>query len=85
MCFSGVGRYAWQLSLLRIKANLKFSLIKVDILQAVCDEAESSVTFRWRITGISGFKSMIQPWKIKAWKIKESVESEAEYVYKTKN
>jgi hypothetical protein len=63
-----------------MKAHFKFSYLKVDILKVTHDEIESSVTFRWRVTALSGLKTMLRPWKIKIWKIKESIKQEAEYV-----
>ena len=64
-----------------MKAHLKFSFMKVDILKVTYDENESCVTFHWRITAISGLKSMLMPWKIKVWNLKDSFKQEAEYVF----
>lgn len=59
-CYSGVLQYAMQLSSIRLKARYNYKVLKVDILKVTCDEAESSIVFRWRITGALSFsfKSM---------------------------
>ena len=69
-----------QLLLIRFKIHFKFSHAKIGILKITHDEQEGTVKIRWRITGVRGAKAFFQPWKIKAWKVKDSVREQAEYV-----
>jgi hypothetical protein len=72
-------QYAIQLTMLRWKIHWKFSYAKLEILKITHEEKDGTIKIRWRINGIRGMKSMIQPWKIKAWQVKESVKNESEW------
>ena len=52
--------------------------MKVDLLKVTYDENEGYVKVRWRINAISGLKAMLKPWRIKVWKLKDSLNKEAE-------
>ncbi len=67
------------MTLIRWKVHWKFSYAKLEILKATCDEKEGSIKIRWRINAIRGMKSMIQPWKIKAWQVKNTISNESEW------
>jgi len=75
----GVLQYAIQLTMLRWKVHYKFSHAKLVILKMTNDELDGSIKVRWRIKGIRGVKSMIQPWSIKVWKTKASIDTQVEY------
>jgi hypothetical protein len=60
--------------------HFKFSHAKLVILKTTNDELDGTIKVRWRIKGIRGIKSMIQPWTIKVWKTKQSIETQVEYV-----
>lgn len=76
----GVLAYAMALSAIRIKANLKYSFLQVQLIKVTHDLTDGSVTVRWQIAAISGMKTFLKPWKIKVWKIKDSLKSEVEYI-----
>ena len=37
------------------------------------DEKEGTIKIRWRINGVRAMRTFFQPWKIKVWKIKETI------------
>ncbi|RNA35849.1 hypothetical protein BpHYR1_054690 [Brachionus plicatilis] len=76
---TGALQYAIQLTMLRMKVHWKYSNARLEVLKITVDDLDSTVKVRWRIVGIRGMKSMTQPWKIKAWKLKESINNEAEW------
>jgi hypothetical protein len=76
----GVLQYAIQLTVLRWKIHYKFSHAKLVILKTTNDELDGTIKVRWRIKGVRGIKSMIQPWSIKIWKPKHSINTQVEYV-----
>lgn len=64
--------------MIRLKAHAKYSFIKANLIKVTYDENDSTVQVRWRIAGVSGFKSLFKPWKLRIWKLKESIREEAE-------
>ncbi len=75
--YRGVLAYSLQLATVRMRINWKFSTIKVDLLKITHDETDGTVQVRWRIGGISAFKTMFTPWRIKIWN-KQSLKQEVE-------
>lgn len=71
--------YAVQLTLLRWKVHWKFSYVKLELLKVTHDEKDGTIKVRWRINGVRGVKSMIQPWKIKVWEVKQTIKKESEW------
>ena len=70
---SGLYPYVWQLFVIRFKVNWKLAYAKVQILKITHDEHEGSIKIRWRINGVRATRTFFQPWKIKVWKIKETI------------
>lgn len=64
--------------MIRMKINWKFSHTKIEILKITHDESEATIKIRWRVNGVRGLKTMVQPWKIQLWKMKESVKDQSE-------
>ncbi|CAF0759006.1 unnamed protein product [Brachionus calyciflorus] len=75
----GALQYAIQLLLLRMKINWKFSYSRIEVLKVTIDELEGAVKVRWRLVGVRGLKSMVQPWKVKVWNVKDTIKNESEW------
>ncbi|KAL1502760.1 hypothetical protein ABEB36_007859 [Hypothenemus hampei] len=68
----GLYNYVKQVALLRTVGHLKFAFVRFEILKITQHPEDGTVRVRWRITGISTLKVIIQFWKVKLWKYKES-------------
>ena len=68
-----------QLLFVRFKVNWSLAYAKMQILKITHDEQEGTIKIRWRINGVRAMRTFFQPWKIKVWKIKETIkENEAQ-------
>jgi hypothetical protein len=76
--YKGIVQYALQISLLKIKINLKYSFLRTDVVTIEIDKDDSSIELHWKLTGVSGVNPMLQPWKINLWRVKDSIRREAE-------
>lgn len=72
----GIYHFVKQVALLRTVGHLKFAYVKFDILKITSHPEDGSVRVRWRIRGVSGLKVFLLFWRIKLWKLKETVKSE---------
>ncbi|KAK8737097.1 hypothetical protein OTU49_004800 [Cherax quadricarinatus] len=63
----GLVAYVKQVALLRTVGHLKFAHVKFEILKITKHPEDGTVRVRWRITGLSGLKAMVQFWKLKLW------------------
>ncbi len=70
---SGISTYAIQLLFVRFKVNWSLAYAKMQILKITHDEQEGTIKIRWRINGVRAMRTFFQPWKIKVWKIKETI------------
>jgi hypothetical protein len=77
-CYScrGIFPYVKQVAWLRTVGHVKFAYVKFNILKITKHPDENAVKVRWRITGISGLKVMLNFWKYRLWKIQEVFESQ---------
>lgn len=62
-----------QLLFVRFKVNWSLAYAKMQILKITHDEQEGTIKIRWRINGVRAMRTFFQPWKIKVWKIKETI------------
>ncbi|XP_066260839.1 uncharacterized protein C6orf136 homolog [Euwallacea similis] len=70
----GLINYVKQVALLRTVAHIKFAYVKFDVLKITQHPEDGTVRIRWRIVGVSGLKVMVQFWKYKLWKMKETIQ-----------
>jgi hypothetical protein len=63
----------FSVALIRFKVNWKLTYAKMHILKMTHDEKEGTIKIRWRINGVRAMRTFFQPWKIKVWKIKETI------------
>nr|CAG4635590.1 EOG090X09QP [Artemia franciscana] len=71
---SGIVPYVRQVAFLRIMGHVKFSYVKFEILKITNHPEEGTVKVRWRISGVSGLRSLLFFWNIKLWNYKKSKE-----------
>jgi len=67
----GLYHYIKQVAVLRTVGHLKFAYVRLDVLKITKHPEDYTVKVRWRVSGISGFKVMLNFWKYKVWKYKE--------------
>ncbi|XP_050694277.1 uncharacterized protein LOC126984582 [Eriocheir sinensis] len=63
----GLFPYVRQVALLRTIGHLRFAYIKFEILKITKHPEEGTVKVRWRIKGLSGYKAILQFWKLRLW------------------
>ncbi|XP_014207046.1 uncharacterized protein LOC106638415 [Copidosoma floridanum] len=74
----GIYPYVKQMAWLRTVGHIKYAYVKMDVLQITMHTQDNTVRVRWRINGITGIRVLINFWKFKFWKIRESLkEAEA--------
>lgn len=61
------------MAMLRIYGHVKFAYVKMEVLKITMHPQYNTVRVRWRINGIGGMKVMFNFWRIKLWKMKESL------------
>lgn len=71
LIYSGLYDYVKQMALLRTVGHLRFAYVRVDVLKITKHPEDYTVKVRWRITGISAMKVMLNFWKYRLWKWKE--------------
>ena len=59
--------------IIRWKVNWKLTYAKTQILKITHDESDGTIKIRWRINGVRAMRTFFQPWKIKVWKINETI------------
>lgn len=69
----GILPYVKHLALVRLIGHLRFAYVKLELLKITRHPEDGTVKARWRIRGISGLKVMFMFWKIKLWKIKDTI------------
>ncbi|CAH0389906.1 unnamed protein product [Bemisia tabaci] len=77
----GVHHLVQKLGYMRFWGHLKFSYVKFYVLKMTSHPEEGCIKVRWRIAGITTFKTYFQFWKLKFWKFKEMLEKEEEVWY----
>nr|CAG4641865.1 EOG090X09QP [Eurycercus lamellatus] len=72
----GLYHYVRQVALLRCVGHLKYAYVRFEILKMTQHPEEGTIKVRWRISGISGLKVMMQFWRYKLWQWKEIMEKQ---------
>nr|CAG4649508.1 EOG090X09QP [Scapholeberis mucronata]SVE93744.1 EOG090X09QP [Scapholeberis mucronata] len=67
----GLYNYVKQVALLRCVGHLKFAYVRFEILKITQHPEDGTIKVRWRISGISGLKVLLQFWRYKLWQWKE--------------
>nr|SVE75252.1 EOG090X09QP [Daphnia dolichocephala] len=67
----GLYNYVKQVALLRCVGHLKYAYVRFEILKITQHQEEGTIKVRWRITGISGLKVLLQFWRYKLWQWKD--------------
>jgi len=70
----GLYHYIKQVALLRTVGHLKYAYVMLEVLKITKHPEDNTVKVRWRISGISALKVMLNFWKFKLWKMKEVFE-----------
>jgi hypothetical protein len=55
---------------------LKFAYVRFEILKITQHPEEGTIKVRWRISGISGMKVLLQFWRYKLWQWKELLQKQ---------
>ncbi|XP_022203710.2 uncharacterized protein LOC111060353 [Nilaparvata lugens] len=69
----GLSNYVTSISLMKLGSHLKFAYVKFEIINITKHPEEGSVKLRWRIRGLSGLKVFLLFWRIKVWKLKDTI------------
>lgn len=69
----GLLSYVKEIALLRIVGHLKFAYVKLNVLKITAHREDYTVKVRWRISGISGYKVVLNIFSFKFWNIQESL------------
>ncbi|XP_046644132.1 uncharacterized protein LOC124329140 [Daphnia pulicaria] len=72
----GLYHYVKQVALLRCVGHLKYAYVRFEILKITQHPEEGTIKVRWRITGISGLKVLLQFWRYKLWQWKEILQKQ---------
>nr|SVE74307.1 EOG090X09QP [Daphnia barbata] len=67
----GLYNYVKQVALLRCVGHLKYAYVRFEILKITQHPEEGTIKVRWRISGISGLKVLLQFWRYKLWQWKD--------------
>nr|CAG4637184.1 EOG090X09QP [Ceriodaphnia reticulata]SVE73063.1 EOG090X09QP [Ceriodaphnia reticulata] len=72
----GLYNYVKQVALLRCVGHLKFAYVRFEILKITQHPEDGTIKVRWRISGISGLKVLLQFWRFKLWQWKEILQKQ---------
>ena len=72
----GLYSYVNQVALLRCVGHLKFAYVRFEILKITQHPEDGTIKVRWRISGISGLKVLLQFWRYKLWQWKEILQKQ---------
>ena len=72
----GLYSYVKQVALLRCVGHLKFAYVRFEILKITQHPEDGTIKVRWRISGISGLKVLLQFWRYKLWQWKEILQKQ---------
>lgn len=78
--FRGLYNYVKQVALLRCVGHLKFAYVRFEILKITQHPEDGTIKVRWRISGISGLKVLLQFWRYKLWQWKEILHKQERYL-----
>ncbi|GLG97901.1 Uncharacterized protein GBIM_04571 [Gryllus bimaculatus] len=70
----GLYHYVKQMALLRTVGHFKFAYVKFEILKITMHPEDGTIRVRWRISGLTGLKVFMKFWKVKVWKLKETID-----------
>uniref|UniRef100_A0A8D8QYT6 Uncharacterized protein C6orf136 homolog n=1 Tax=Cacopsylla melanoneura TaxID=428564 RepID=A0A8D8QYT6_9HEMI len=73
--------YSKQLALLKIAGHLKYAYVECQVLKLTTHHSEGTIKVRWRIRGVSGVKVFMNFWRMKVWKLKDTVIKDAKSWY----
>nr|CAG4651151.1 EOG090X09QP [Simocephalus serrulatus]SVE94364.1 EOG090X09QP [Simocephalus serrulatus] len=72
----GLYNYVKQVALLRCVGHLKFAYVRFEILKITQHPEDGTIKVRWRISGISGLKVLMQFWRYRLWQWKEMMQKQ---------
>ena len=70
----GLNRYAWQITLVKMGAHLKYGRLSFQVLKITSHVEDGTVRVRWRIETFPGNQIVLAFWKVNLFNFKKSLD-----------